>query len=479
MITKIRMIIGIAIISLGGCTPIPVHNQQDLSVPKTTRSGVKIVNRADDLSQVLWWKKMHDLVLERLITEALERNNQLQTAAANVLQAQAKLKEAHIAWLPTLSLSGNGFIGGGWDSSVTPQGPLAASPALSKLGNIHFRGYYSGFVPNYSLNILENSYNDSFAKAALGLQKAQYQSTRLSIISQISGAYFMLLGQKEQKREQSQLVHDLRKIRRLEWIRYKEGASDNTIVTSLDAQIANNIASVTSLENSISQVENSIELLLNRNPGPLLRYGDVNTLSVEGLIPDHVPSSVLKNRPDIIMAEASLQMSESNLGIAYSHFFPTISLTGLLGAASVDLSHLLKLSTSLWLAQAAASVPILNGGYYQEVKGAKAGYCAAYYTYLQTVRSAFADVDNSLTNQHKVNSIYKNKLQALYFAQKNYDFAFARYKAGAQDYRDTLNAKITLDNAKLSLTQAKMQQLDSIVEVYQALASGYTVEVKG
>ena len=356
MITKIRMIIGIAIISLGGCTPIPVHNQQDLSVPKTTRSGVKIVNRADDLSQVLWWKKMHDLVLERLITEALERNNQLQTAAANVLQAQAKLKEAHIAWLPTLSLSGNGFIGGGWDSSVTPQGPLAASPALSKLGNIHFRGYYSGFVPNYSLNILENSYNDSFAKAALGLQKAQYQSTRLSIISQISGAYFMLLGQKEQKREQSQLVHDLRKIRRLEWIRYKEGASDNTIVTSLDAQIANNIASVTSLENSISQVENSIELLLNRNPGPLLRYGDVNTLSVEGLIPDHVPSSVLKNRPDIIMAEASLQMSESNLGIAYSHFFPTISLTGLLGAASVDLSHLLKLSTSLWLAQAAASV---------------------------------------------------------------------------------------------------------------------------
>lgn len=471
--------IGIALLSLGGCTPVPVHNQEDLSVPKATRIGVKIANRSDDFSQVMWWKKMHDLVLDNLITEALERNNQLQTAAANVLQAQAKLKEAHFAWLPTLSLAGNGFVGGGWDSSVTPQGPLAASAALTKLGNMHFRGYYNGFVPNYSLNILENSYNDSFAKASLGLQKAQYQSTRLSIISQISGAYFMLLGQMAQKKEQSQLLHDLRKLRRLEWIRYKEGASDKTIVTSLDAQIANNIASVTSLENSISQVENSIELLLNRNPGPLLRYGDVNTLSIDGLIPAHVPSAVLKNRPDIIMAEASLQMSESTLGIAYSHFFPTISLTGLLGAASVDLSHLLKLSTSLWLAQAAASVPILNGSYYQEVKGAKAGYCAAYYTYLQTVRSAFADVDNSLTNQRKVNGIYKNKLQALYFAQKNYDFAFARYKAGAQDYRDTLNAKMTLDNAKLSLIQAKMQQLDSIVEVYQALASGYKASVKG
>ena len=471
IITKLSVFVSFFL--LANCSNLPTNSHSQQPRPKTTRMGIKIVPNKSDLSQVLWWKKMHDLALDQLISQALANNNQIHTAQANVLQAQAKLKEARFAWLPTLKASGSGFIGGGWDTSFTPKGPLAKSSALSTVGNIQFRGYFGGFVPSYSLNILENIQKDKFAKASLAMQTAAYQSARLSVISQVAGAYFMLLGQKEQLKEQTLLIQDLKKIRQLESIRFKEGATDTSIITNLDQQIANNQANLRLLENSISQVENSIQVLLNRNPAPIVKHGNINALSIRKLIPTNVPSSVLKNHPDIMMAKQNLQMSETNIGIAYSNFFPSISLTGLLGGSSVELSHLLSLSTGLWIAEAAGSLPILNGVTYEQIKEAKAGYYAAYYAYIQSIKTTFAEVDNSLTNQQKINMTYHDKSIALQAAEKNYALSLARYNAGAKDYREVANAKLTVDTAKIDQVLAKMQQLDGIVQVYQALAGGY------
>lgn len=470
--TIIKIIISMSILLLGGCTFTPHHNPPNVVAPKTTRSHIKIVDRPPPADQVMWWKKMHDPVLNHLIRQALANNNQLQSARMNILQAQAQLQAARFAWLPTLNASGAGVVGGGWDSQFTPQGPLASSRALSNLGNIKFHAYFGGFVPQYSLNILANIYQNKFAKASLTMQQAAYQSTRISIISQISGAYFMLLGQREQLKEQAQYITDLKKLRQLEWVRYKDGASDLTTVTDLDNQIESNQANLVSIENSIAQVENSIQILLNCNPAPIVSHGDINKLDIQGLIPKNLSSTVLKNRPDILIAEQNLKMSQANVGTAYSNYFPTISLTSLLGSSSIELVHLLTLSTGLWVAEAAATIPILNGVSYEQIKSAKAGYLAAYYNYIQTLRSAFANVDNSLTNQQKMNKIYHDQFKALLAMQKKYALALARYKAGARDYRDVANTKLSVDSAKITLTLAKMQQLDSIVEVYQALAIG-------
>ena len=475
MSNKLNKLICVSSLLLGSCTLVPVHHASDLSAPKTTRVGIKVVSKEEDLSRMMWWEKLHDSSLNHLIKVALARNNQIQTAKANIFQAQAKLQEAKFAWLPTLSASGNAFVGGGWDSQFTPEGALAKIGALSKLGTLHFKGNFTGFVPKYSLNLLQNIYNDRFAKASLEMQRAMYQSARLSIITQVTGSYFMLLGQEEQLRLQKKLIRDLKKVRELERVRYQDGASDLSTMTSLDLQIASNEANLPPIENSILQVENAIQVLLNRNPGPIGPHGNINTLSVRGLIPEELPSAVLKNRPDLISAAENLNMSKASIGLAYSNFFPTIPLTGFLGNTSFELAHLLKLTTGLWIAEASASMPLLNGADYAAIKAAKSGYNAAYYTYIQTVKSAFADVDNSLVNQQKMNAAYDYQVKALDASQHAYRLALARYTAGGKDYRDVANAQVNLDSQKLTLDLAKMQQLDAIVTVYQSLAGGYKI----
>jgi multidrug efflux system outer membrane protein len=466
----IQLVLMLWIIFLGGCKSPSLYPLLDDQHPTQTRSGIKIIQDSHDVSDLLWWKKMHDPLLNGLIHEALASNNQIKSAQATILQAQAQLKQAQFSWLPTVSASGNGFVGGGFNGNVASEGPLTG---LSRAGDIHFRGYDAGFVPSYSLNILETMNNNKLALASLNIQKASYESTRLAIISQVSGTYFMLLGQKDQLREQRSLIKDIASLRKLEDVRFKKGASDISSVTRLDQQLVTNKANAASLENSIAQLENTLQLLRNHNPGSVIAPKKMRYLSIDCPIPDRLPSAVLKNRPDVIIAKEQLNQAEANLGLAYSNFFPTLSLTGLLGRASVELSHLLTLNTGIWVLQAAASLPVLNASAYAQIHAKKAGYSAVYFNYVQMMRSVFVDVDNKLTNYQKMKEFYRNKWQGYRASYRLYNLALVKYNTGSNDYRTLLTAKIDLSNAKMDLNLAKMQQLDSIVQVYQALAGGY------
>jgi multidrug efflux system outer membrane protein len=467
-----RMILLPITLFLISCTSENPLQRASIVSPKQTRNGIPFMQNSCDRCHKAWWKNLHDPVLNQLISEALVHNNQIKAARATIIQAQAQLRAAHFSWLPTVDATANAFVGGTFDNHLTPRGALAQSPAISQLSNMQFNGYLNGFVPRYSLNLLKNYHNDRGARASLNIQKANFLAVRLSIVSQVSGGYFMLLGQKQQLELQYKLIQDLIKLRDMERIRYHDGASDYTAVSQLDQKIEKNRANILLLQNSLSQIENALQILLDKNPGAITTKRHLHQLSVNGLIPDHLPATVLTYRPDVVVAENQLKLSLANLGIAYAQFFPTFSLTTLMGAASLDLRQLLALKTGLWLAAPMMSIPIFNMVAYAQIKANKAGVRAAYFNYVQTLRIVFADVDNNLVNQQNVNASYMRQVAALNAAKKTYQLAIAKYEAGATDLRTVLNATLSVDDARWAVNEAKMQQLDSIVAVYQSLAGG-------
>lgn len=461
-----------SILLCNGCKTSAITKEK-VSFPKSTRSGIKYVPNKTDLSCIAWWKKLNDPILNQLISRSLQSNNQIKGSYATIEQAQAQLKSAQYAWIPTLDATANGFTGGTWNTHITPQGPLANNPFFNNLSQLRFKGYYAGFVPGYTFNILKNISNVRAAKASLAIQKAQNQATKLGIISQISGTYFMLLSQREQLATAKILNHDLNELRHLEQVRFRKGASDLEQLMNIDQQIAQENTKIPQIESVIAQSENTIHLLLNENPNPVPTTRSLLTLNINHLIPKYLPSSVLKNRPDIISAANSVKVASAQLGIAYSAFFPTISLTGLVGDASVDLTHLLKLSTNIWIAQAMGSTALFNLSSYQNIKSAQAEFKATYYDYLNTLHTAFKDVDDALTLQQNSKFSLIHTQKGYRAAKKAYAIALAQYKAGAKDYRHVINAKINLDRSQLTLIQEKAQFLDSMVQVYQAVAGGY------
>lgn len=461
---------------LAGCGIFsPEYQQPSITAPSQTRSGLNFESSTADFSQLQWWQKFQDPLLDKLIIQALNNNNELKMAQGNILQAQAQLKAAQYAWIPTLNASGLGLAGNTYMTNITPQGSLSQALPAGSAGNTNFNVWEGGFVPSYTFNVFANLNQTKLAKASLEMQRAAFNATRLSIISQVSGGYFMLLGQKKQLILQQQLAQDLSKLSQLQQLKISVGTADQTNLKLLQQQYQDATAKIPPIENSIVSTENALKILLGENPGKIDSSQELDNYNLNGIIPANLPSAILKNRPDILLAENNLKMANANVGLANSVFFPTISLTGNIGGASVALSNLFSVGTGFWFLQAAANMPILNASSYEQIKAAKGGYYVAYYNYVQTVKAAFADVDNSLTNQQKVDATYAASKKSQQAVAEYYQLEQTKYQVGTIDKLTLLNAQLLLDNSALNLNSAKMQQLSSIVGVYQSLAGGYAV----
>lgn len=470
------MLILLILIMIAACNKLPpIENQTLVILPTQLRDGTIIYQSSDDLSRTQWWRKMHDAMLNHLIASALANNNDIKSSMANVMQAKAELKKSYYAWIPTLDGSANGFLTRSWRAQIIPKTAFANNPMLANIDKIKLQGYVAGFMPDYSFNILQNINSTKLAKASLQAQQADLQAIKLSIISQVSGAYFMLLSERAQLKLKQTLIRDQKKLRQLEKMRYKAGSIDIEAVVRLNQEIDQEESDIPKIRSTIAHTEDAIQLLLNQNPAPIRTDTNIMQLQVNNLVPSKLPSAVLQNRPDLMVAMNNVKIASADVGLAYSAFFPSFSLTNLIGSASVALTNILDLSAGFWLGQIASSMKMLNASAYADIKSTKAHYYSTYYAYIQTLRSVLADVDESLIAQKNAGQTLRLGIQAMYAAQKNYAIALIRYQAGATDYSPIINAKINLDQAKLNVVQQKAQVLDSIVQVYEAVGGGYNL----
>ena len=199
-------------------------------------------------------------------------------------------------------------------------------------------------------------------------------------------------------------------------------------------------------------------------------------LEHKGIVSGNLPSAVLKNRPDVIHAEATLKQSNANIGVNTSIFFPTIKLTTPLGLSSNSLSNLFTAKDSYWQYQGGLNMPILDLGAFGAIKSAKAQYYSDYYAYIETVKNAFAAVDSDLASHQKYTESLDQMLNFYGTTHGRLDNEQARYQGGLVGYPEVLALKVTLNQSAIQAAQSKLAQLMSIVTLYQDLGGGYMVK---
>ena len=258
-------------------------------------------------------------------------------------------------------------------------------------------------------------------------------------------------------------------------IKVANGVASKMDLRQIEQSLDNLKSQIPLIQDNIVQTQNALQVLMNKNPAKIMTQNNFDNIKTNGVIPVNVPSSVLQNRPDVIAAEYTLEVSNTKIGVAKSAFFPSIMLVSPVGASSFELSSLFKGSSDFWTAQIMASIPLLNLGAYADIKQSKAGYYTAYYNYIQTVKTAFAQVDNGLSKHQTVDKVYQYQQNSLNSVKDLYELSQIQYHNGLASYADTLNFKLNLDTAQLNLNQAKMNQLNSIVNLYQVLGGGYNV----
>ncbi|MBO4368638.1 MAG: TolC family protein, partial [Desulfovibrio sp.] len=160
--------------------------------------------------------------------------------------------------------------------------------------------------------------------------------------------------------------------------------------------------------------------------------------------------------------------------VARAQFFPSISLTGMLGTMSSSVANLFSGPAGAWSYGVTGSVPILDWGRnWYNLKDAEAKKEASIAVYKQTVQAAFKDIRVSLTKQREADHIVKSMQRQVESLRRAVEIAQLQYNNGYTDYLTVLDAERELFSAELSYAQALENRLDALVNVCQALGGGW------
>ncbi|MFC4527598.1 efflux transporter outer membrane subunit [Dyella halodurans] len=442
-----------------GCAVGPDYHRPTIDTPANFRYADV---QALQASTADWWSQFNDPVLNALIQQAIEQNKDLLVATARIDEYYGRLMTTRSALYPQLSA---GLSGGRERQPATPltreyettqvQASVMASWEIDLFGRLR--------------RLRESARAD-----LLGTEYAR-DATLISLEASVATAYISLRDLDQRLVISRATLETRAEALKLYKERFEGGVVSQVQVSQADSEYAVALASEHDFEQQIAQQENALSLLLGQNPGPIPRGKPINQIAVPS-IPAGLPSSLLDQRPDIRQAEQALVSANAQIGAARAQYFPTISLTGLFGAASTALSSLWSGPAKLWSYAGAASVPIFTAGAIAgTVKQAEARQQEALFTYQSTIQSAFADVEDALVGEQQTREQLAAVDRQVRALGQYASLSRALNEGGYTSYLEVVDAERSLFNAELSQSSLQGLRLIQVVNVYKALGYGWPV----
>jgi outer membrane protein TolC len=166
--------------------------------------------------------------------------------------------------------------------------------------------------------------------------------------------------------------------------------------------------------------------------------------------------------------------ANAEIGVARAAYFPQLSLSGLLGGQSTQLASLFSASHSAWTLAPQLSQPIFTAGRLKSnVKLTEAERQEALAQYEKAIQTAFSEVSNSLIAHQRTRESRVRQEDLVYALQDRLRLAYLRYHGGVDTQLDALDADRDLFSAELSLSQIRLQEVLTVVQLYKALGGGW------
>ena len=452
--------------ALSACTVGPDYRRPDIDVPATWRVGS---TEAAQISNIAWWDQFDDPVMSDLVRTALANNKDLKVAIANVDQAAAQYGIVRSAQFPQVDAN----------ASATRQGVSRTTAVTVPGGKQAFNDYRLNLSASFELDIWGRLRRATeSAQASLLASEEGKRTVVLTVVATVAGGYIQLRALDRQLEIAQYTSRSLGEAARLQRVRFEEGAVPESDFQQAESQYREALARVPELERQIAQQQNFISVLLGQNPGPIARGRTIDALLFPA-VPGGLPSSLLERRPDIRQAEDNLIAANADIGVAKAAYFPDISLTGILGLQSEQLSDLFKGPSKAWSFGASLLQPIFNAGRIDsQVARAEALQRQALYTYEKSIISAFQDVENALIDRTKFGQIREEQAKNVAALQRFRDLADLRYREGATIYLEVATAEQSLFNAQLAYVTTQSQLFQAYANLYKAMGGGWVEEAE-
>jgi multidrug efflux system outer membrane protein len=442
------------------------NERPPVKVPNEFRGSTAPTGQTS-IGDLKWFEIFKDDELQKMVRTAMMQNYDLRLAVARINAARANLGLARSDQFPQFAA--------GADLTASRTSLNGSSDVSGQRGKSRsFGSVFLGLL-TFELDVWGRLRQQTkAARAELRASEEDRKAVQTIVVGDVAAGYFSLLELDSELNIARQTLTTRQESLRLITFRQQGG-----LATALDVRQAEELVyqasqTIPDTERQIAQAENQLSFILGNNPGSITRGRPLDQQQTLPTVPAGLPSSLLERRPDIRAAEENLVAQDALVSAAKRAFFPTISLTGLFGFQSNQLSNLFSGPSKAWTFVPQITQPIFTGGRLKsDVEFAKAQQEFAIVQYQQTIQNAFKEVSDGLIQYQKVREIRAQQELLVATLRERSRLAHLRYEGGVDTLLNALDSDRELFEAELDLTQTKRNELLSLVQLYKALGGGW------
>jgi NodT family efflux transporter outer membrane factor (OMF) lipoprotein len=439
--------------------------EKTVATPSTGGTAQRFMLGADIPAQ--WWEMFHNPELDHLIRQALKDNPTLAAAQATLLQARESLR-ARIGteYYPTM------------DGSFTGTRQQASGAAFGQpgVGTFVFSLLNATVGVNYTLDIFGGGRRElEGLRSQVDYQSYQLEGAYLTLASNIVTAAVKDASLRAQLKATREII--TLQERQLELVerQFQLGGASRADILAQQAQLAQSRTGLPPLEKDLGQTRNLLAVYTGKLPSEAaLPIFDLEKLNLPVELPISLPSSLVRQRPDIRASEELLHAAGAQVGVATANLYPQITLNGSMGSQATSLQDLFSPGTFVWSLGAGLTQPLFHGGELTaKRRAAIAALDQAGAQYRETVLQAFQNVADVLQALESDAAALKAQAEAERSARDSLELTQRQFALGAVNYLLLLNAERQHQQALLSLVQAQAARFADSAALFQALGGGW------
>jgi NodT family efflux transporter outer membrane factor (OMF) lipoprotein len=439
-------------------------SERTVSAPGTAGAAQRFVPGGDIPAQ--WWELFHSGTLDRLIRQALADSPTLAASRAALRQARENLTaQTGVVLYPAVEGT----------ASVTRE--KFSGAAFGQPGSGTLLTLYNASVDvSYALDVFGGGRRELEAlRSQVDYQRFQLEGAHLTLTSNIVTAAVKEASLRAQIRSTLDIVADQEKQLDVVEKQFQLGGASRSDVLAQRAQLAQTQATLPPLEKALAQTRHLLAVLAGRLPGDAaLPEFSPEDLQLPQELPVSLPSSLVRQRPDILASEGLMHAASAQVGVATANLYPQITLSGSYGSETTKPGDLFGSGPSVWNFGAGLLQPLFHGGELTAKRRAAVdAYDQAAAQYRETVLLAFQNVADVLRALEDDARTLKAQSEAEAAARDTLDLTEKQFNLGAVSYLSLLNAQRQYRLAHFVLVQAEAARLADSAALFQALGGGW------
>lgn len=412
-----------------------------------------------------WWRVFRSPPLDHVMKRALADSPTIAQAQAALAEANEQVAVARGGLLPQVDL----------DAGLTRQQFNAAPSGVSRVP-VPETVYSIGPTVSYPLDVFGGLKRGVEAKqAAADVSEYQLAAAYLSLTGNVAMQAISIAAVRAEIKTVERIIADDERNLKLVKTAQEAGTENMVDVTSAQSQLANDRTLLPPLRQRLSVARHALAVYAGQPPAAWAPPDfDLAELALPRTLPVSLPSSLVRQRPDILAAEAQLHVASANIGVATADLYPNLTLNANVAQQATNLGNFFSSVYTGYSIGAALAAPIFHGGSLKaRQRAAYAAFAASFATYRQTVLSAFGQVADTLQALEHDDEAVRSQAAAVATANEALRLARLSFQAGNSTLLQVLDAERLSDQAQIGLVRARSQRVLDTAQLFVALGSGW------